>query len=182
MIVIWGVLTHLAAIYLFTRGFLLTRLSLPNIAAPAPPLLKTHDRAILVLIDSLRFDFIAPHPPAPPNPFHHNVLTLPRDLTATRPRYSFIFNAYSDPPTTTLQRIKGITTGSLPTFVDIGSNFGASHVAEDSLLEQLSLHAKKVPPSLSSPLVLIPPASLYGRRHLALRLSLHLFPEPHLSL
>ena len=137
------VLTHIAGIFLFTRGFLLTRLSLPDIALPTVEI-PVHDRAVIVLIDSLRFDFIAPHPPQPPNPFHHHVLTLPRDLTATRPRHSFIFNAYSDPPTTTLQRIKAITTGSLPTFIDIGSNFAASHVAEDSLLNQFSLHRKRV--------------------------------------
>ena len=29
----------------------------------------------------------------------------------------------ADPPTTTLQRLKGLTTGSLPTFIDAGSNF-----------------------------------------------------------
>ncbi|KAG6820864.1 hypothetical protein H0H93_010691 [Arthromyces matolae] len=48
-----------------------------------------------------------------------------------------------DPPTATLQRIKGLTTGSLPTFVDIGNNFGASSIAEDSILKQLRLAGKK---------------------------------------
>jgi phosphatidylinositol glycan class O len=144
-LLLWACAIHLSGIYLFTRGFLLTRLSLPNISTCADCALNsTHTRAIVLLIDSLRFDFITPHPPHPPSPYHHNVLTLPRDLTATRPRHSFIFNAYSDPPTTTLQRIKGITTGSLPTFVDIGNNFGGSEVAEDSILKQLKLVGKKV--------------------------------------
>ncbi|GLB42642.1 putative type I phosphodiesterase / nucleotide pyrophosphatase [Lyophyllum shimeji] len=78
-------------------------------------------------------------PPSPVSPYHHNILTLPRELTATRPGHSFLFNAYADPPTTTLQRIKGITTGSLPTFVDIGNNFAGSEFAEDSILKQLKL-------------------------------------------
>ena len=185
-ILFWSIATHLAGLYLFTKGFLLTRISLPDITNTTTKtnLLNSHQRTILILIDSLRFDFIAPHPPTPHNPFHHNVLTLPRDLSATRPRYSFIFNAYSDPPTTTLQRIKGITTGSLPTFVDIGSNFGASQVAEDSLLKQLSLHGKKVNINifLISLFLTFITASFHGRRHLALRLSINLFPKSHLSL
>ncbi|KAJ7278063.1 hypothetical protein C8J57DRAFT_1713596 [Mycena rebaudengoi] len=49
------------------------------------------------------------------------------------PRKSVLFNAYSDLPTATLQRIKALTTSSLPTFFDIGTNFGGSSIAEDSM-------------------------------------------------
>jgi phosphatidylinositol glycan class O len=98
----------------------------------------------LLIIDALRFDFITASPPNPPSPFHHDIITLPRELTAKHPKKSFIFNAYADPPTTTLQRIKGITTGSLPTFVDIGNNFGGSSIAEDSILKQLKMAGNKV--------------------------------------
>lgn len=140
-------LVHLAGIYLFTRGFLLTRLSLSNTSncsiqnCDVPP---THRRAVFLIIDALRFDFVSPNPPNPASPFHHNILTLPRELTRKRPEHSFIFNSYADPPTSTLQRIKGITTGSLPTFVDVGSNFGGSSIIEDSILKQLKLAGKKV--------------------------------------
>ncbi|KAF7301116.1 GPI ethanolamine phosphate transferase 3 [Mycena indigotica] len=140
-------LVHLAGIYLFTSGFLLTRLSLPNFtqcpdkSCILPP---THKRAVLLIIDSLRFDFISPNPPVPSSPFHHNILTLPHELTAAHPQNSFLFNAYSDAPTATLQRIKALTTGSLPTFVDIGNNFGGSAIAEDSIMKQLRLAGKKI--------------------------------------
>ncbi|KAJ7577557.1 hypothetical protein C8J56DRAFT_1061212 [Mycena floridula] len=82
-------------------------------------------------------------PCARPSPFHHNILTLPRILTERHPRKSFLFNAHADPPTTTLQRLKSITTGSLPTFVDLGSNFGGSSIAEDSILNQLGAAGKR---------------------------------------
>ncbi|KAF5319182.1 hypothetical protein D9619_008763 [Psilocybe cf. subviscida] len=141
---LWLALTHTVAIYLFTRGFLLTRLALPDHSATDNTLHRTHSRAILLIIDALRFDFITPNPPRPASPFHHNVLTLPRELTEKNPKHSFIFNAYADPPTTTLQRIKGITTGSLPTFVDIGNNFGGSSIEEDSLIKQLKIAGKKM--------------------------------------
>jgi len=145
----WVFLVHLAGIYLFTGGFLLTRLSLPNFSTCSEEncgVLPTHKRAVVLIIDALRFDFIAPNTPHPPSPFYHNVLTLPQKLTELRHRHSLIFNSYADPPTATMQRIKGITTGSLPTFVDIGNNFGGSSIAEDSIVKQLKLAGKKVVP------------------------------------
>ncbi|TFY74091.1 hypothetical protein EWM64_g9921, partial [Hericium alpestre] len=140
---------HLSGIYLFTRGFLLSRLALSSVTSCAstpstctlPP---THRKAVLLIIDALRFDFLSPNPPQPPSPYHHNVITLPQELTAKYPRNSFLFNAHADPPTTTLQRIKGIVTGSLPTFVDMGANFGGSSIAEDSIIKQLSMANKSI--------------------------------------
>lgn len=143
----WIFSVHLAGIYLFTRGFLLTRLSLSNASDCSTQhcdVSHVHKRAVFLIIDALRFDFVTPNPPSPVSPFHHNILILPQELTKKRPKHSFIFNSYADPPTTTLQRIKGITTGSLPTFVDLGHNFGGSSIAEDSILQQLKLAGKKV--------------------------------------
>ncbi|KAG1823672.1 alkaline-phosphatase-like protein [Suillus subaureus] len=140
----WVLCVHLAGIYLFTKGFLLTRLALPDRSADTCTSLATHKKAVLLVIDALRFDFIAEHPPEPASPFHHNTLTLPRELTAAHPDRSFIFNSYSDPPTTTLQRLKGITTGSLPTFADAGENFGGSAIHEDSIMHQLNAAGRKI--------------------------------------
>ena len=36
-----------------------------------------------------------------------------------------------------MQRLKGLTTGSLPTFVDAGSNFASDRIDEDSTVHQL---------------------------------------------
>ncbi|KAF9067217.1 hypothetical protein BDP27DRAFT_1329173 [Rhodocollybia butyracea] len=149
---LWIFFVHLAGIYLFTSGFLLTRLALTNVTAcndgscTLPP---THKRAIVLIIDSLRFDFIAPAPYIPSennaeySVHHHLTLTLPSLLTDAHPRNSFIFNSYPDPPTVTLQRIKGLTTGSLPTFVDIGSSFGGSEIEEDSIIGQVGMNGKE---------------------------------------
>ncbi|KAH9964322.1 alkaline-phosphatase-like protein, partial [Lactifluus volemus] len=104
----------------------------------------SHKRAILLIIDALRFDFLSPHPSEPHSTYHHNVLTLPRELTAKQPHNSFLFNAYADPPTTTLQCIKGLVTGSLPTFVDMGYNFGGASITEDSIILQLRQANKNI--------------------------------------
>jgi len=148
IVLVWVFVIHAIGLYLFTRGFLLTRLSLSQINTHDEPLTPTHKRAVILIIDALRFDFISPDPPQPRSPYHHGVLNLPAQLTKTQPRHSFIFNSFSDPPTTTLQRIKGITTGSLPTFVDIGNSFGGSAVDEDSVVNQLRLSGKRVRPSV----------------------------------
>ena len=147
LVLLWVSLIHLSGIYLYTRGFLLTRLSLseasscPDGSCTLPPAYK---RTVLLIIDALRFDFISPDPPEPVSSYHHNVLRLPAELAISRPGHSLIFNSFVDPPTTTLQRIKGITTGSLPTFVDMGSNFGGESILEDSIISQLRLANKKV--------------------------------------
>lgn len=132
---------HLVGLGTFTHGFLLTRLTIPEVApvydaTNLPPVQATHSKAIVLIIDALRTDFITPFPPSPASPHHHNVLTLPAELTSKHPERSLIFDSFSDPPTTTMQRIKGITTGSLPTFIDAGANFASTAIEEDSLISQ----------------------------------------------
>lgn len=153
LLVLWLSILRLSGLYLFTRGFLLSRLSLTNTnecdvarssSSPNCVLPATHKRLVLIIIDALRFDFISPDPPVPSDEMHHGVLTLPVEMTALHPERSWIFDAYSDPPTATMQRIKGLTTGSLPTFVDVSANFGGLAVEEDSILAQLKRHGKKV--------------------------------------
>ena len=49
---------------------------------------------------------------------------------------SALFGFRGDPPTVTSQRLKGLTTGSLPTFIDIGSNFDGAAIQEDNVVAQ----------------------------------------------
>ncbi|EJC99454.1 uncharacterized protein FOMMEDRAFT_112989 [Fomitiporia mediterranea MF3/22] len=143
----WVILVQMAGLYLFTRGFLLTRMALSDISSCPNgecTLPETHQRVVLLIIDALRFDFVSPNPPEPRSPFHHDILTLPRELTAKYPDRSFLFHSFADPPTTTLQRIKGITTGSLPTFVDVGSSFSGYEIEEDSTINQLHIAGRRI--------------------------------------
>lgn len=139
-------LLHLAGLWLFSRGFLLNRVTLKDINevdADAPH--YTHSKAVVLIIDALRHDFLVPQSPNMDtfNEHYHNALTLPAELTHQRPDHSILYHTYVDPPTTTLQRIKGLTTGSLPTFIDIGNAFSGSSIEEDSLVHQLKRAGKK---------------------------------------
>lgn len=64
-------------------------------------------------------------------PVFHRMLKL-------HPKSTRFMKFVADSPTTTLQRLKGITTGSLPTFIDIGSNFATSEINEDNIIDQVN--------------------------------------------
>lgn len=55
---------------------------------------------------------------------------------------NYINSFIADPPTTTQQRIKGLTTGSLPTFIDIKNSFASKQIFEDNILSQIKSHNK----------------------------------------
>ncbi|KAJ8552035.1 hypothetical protein K7X08_028478 [Anisodus acutangulus] len=45
---------------------------------------------------------------------------------------------------TSLQHLKGLTTGGLPTFIDVGNSFGAPAIIEDNLIYQMAKNGKRV--------------------------------------
>ena len=48
-----------------------------------------------------------------------------------------MFKFIADAPTTTQQRLKGLLTGGLPTFIDASDSFGGTSLREDNVIEQL---------------------------------------------
>ncbi|CAK7266946.1 mannose-ethanolamine phosphotransferase gpi13 [Sporothrix epigloea] len=157
---VWLLAVHVAGIFYFTSGFLLTRLALseqsscavnPLAAAgvsghiPSPETgcwhPKTFDRAVILVIDALRYDFTVPvgggAEDSTQAEIFHNAFPFLYDSAIQTPAHAFLRPFIADPPTTTLQRLKGLTTGTLPTFMDIGSNFAGNAIEEDNLLLQL---------------------------------------------
>ena len=155
---------HVSGIYFFTKGFLLTRLVLDSKSTCADPPIaiskpfkgagtpeggcwhpKTFDKAVVIIIDALRYDFTVPFngtsqvgtsSPVSAQPYHNSIPFL-YDTVLAEPQNAFLLPFIADPPTTTLQRLKGLTTGTLPTFIDAGSNFAGEAIEEDNLLQQL---------------------------------------------
>ena len=143
---------HAIGIYFFTKGFLLTRLVLDyKSECAAPPFdlgrqsprtytdgcwhPKAFDKAVIIIIDALRYDFTVPFSGEPHH--FHNALTVLDETARQNPGNAFLLPFIADPPTSTLQRLKGLTTGTLPTFIDIGSNFAGTAIEEDNLVGQL---------------------------------------------
>eukprot|EP00794_Sanderia_malayensis_P010169 gene10169-11208_t len=106
----------------------------------------THKKAILFLIDGLRYDFIQHHPNLTDKDSKHyqNKLVKVNELVSNNPENAKIFKFVADPPTITVQRVKGLTTGSLPTFADATSNFGSAKIPEDNIIHQLHKNNKSV--------------------------------------
>ena len=143
---------HAIGIYFFTKGFLLTRLVLDyKSECAAPPFdlgtqsprtyadgcwhPKAFEKAVVIIIDALRYDFTVPFSGEPHH--FHNALTVLEETARQNPGNAFLLPFIADPPTSTLQRLKGLTTGTLPTFIDIGSNFAGTAIEEDNLVGQL---------------------------------------------
>lgn len=152
-ILAWIVLLHATGIYLFLSGFLLNRTVIPQRSNCHGSSAKSHgnrnrdgcwlpkrfNRSILLLVDALRFDFMQMQSfpnGQQPAPFQ-NKMPIINSTLATLPRHSRLYRFLADPPTVTMQRLKGLTTGSLPTFIDAGSNFASAAIDEDNWLEQL---------------------------------------------
>ncbi|XP_047170139.1 GPI ethanolamine phosphate transferase 3-like isoform X2 [Vigna umbellata] len=156
---LWAtLLLHLVAILLFTAGFLLTRTELPYHShcsdVSSSPCFSSNNgscwtkpavnRLVLIVLDALRFDFVVPSTFFAESKPWMDKLPVLKNAAATRPLSARIFKAIADPPTTSLQRLKGLTTGGLPTFVDVGNSFGAPAIVEDNFINQLVQNGKKV--------------------------------------
>lgn len=94
-------------------------------------------KVILIIIDALRYDFtLYDEKNKRPLPYQ-NKLPVIQKMLNQQPSSSRLYKFIADPPTTTMQRLKALTTGSLPTFIDAGSNFATSEINEDNIIDQV---------------------------------------------
>ncbi|XP_072227957.1 GPI ethanolamine phosphate transferase 3 [Leuresthes tenuis] len=155
-LLLWMCAVYLVGIYLFVGGFLLVRLEVNRTSTCGDVLEPGEEpvdfcraqprfrRAVILIIDALKIDFARFDPSkTAPRPYE-NKLTVLEEIVSSRPSQSRLYPFRADPPTTTMQRIKGFTTGSLPTFVDVGNNFASSAILEDNLIHQLGQMGKRV--------------------------------------
>eukprot|EP00963_Diacronema_lutheri_P010090 scaffold956_cov389-Pavlova_lutheri.AAC.8 len=143
--------------YLFYSGFLLTRkeLSQRNTCA----LMREHgwegngtdeycwvkqraQKVVLVVIDAFRFDFLVGEPEHTRETLFKGRMPKTRRLVEES-EDSILFKFLADAPTTTMQRLKALTTGGLPTFIDFSQSFGAPAIQEDNILYQLLSNNKR---------------------------------------
>ncbi|CAL8279762.1 unnamed protein product [Merluccius merluccius] len=170
-LLLWLCALFYVGIYLFVSGFLLVRLEVNRTSAcddvlqpggggvgggdgvgggggsrrrdfcGAKPRFR---RTLLLIIDALKMDFARFDPSnKTPRPYE-NKLPVLEEMTSLRPAHSRLYPFRADPPTTTMQRIKGFTTGSLPTFIDVGNNFASSAILEDNIIHQFGKIGKRL--------------------------------------
>ncbi|XP_020780270.2 GPI ethanolamine phosphate transferase 3 isoform X1 [Boleophthalmus pectinirostris] len=153
----WICAVYITGIYLFVGGFLLVRMEVNRTSScldalypgqgPERDFCRGQPRfhkAVLLIIDALKIDFARFDPNnTSPRPYENKLPVLEETVSA-KPSHSRLYPFRADPPTTTMQRIKGFTTGSLPTFIDVGNNFASSAILEDNLIQQLGQVGKRV--------------------------------------
>ena len=129
LLLLWIFSAYLCGLLLFTKGFLLKRIVISNHSQCLdtneggvhphdtkhclPHLSPQFNKTVIVIIDALRFDFLeykyvdksskSVHYQSNFQKFHQMMNNTPANFKL----YKFI----ADPPTTTMQRLKGLTTG-----------------------------------------------------------------------
>lgn len=106
---------------------------------PGAPMVcsPTRHRVVFILVDALRYDFTEYDGTIEQPLYYQNRLPVMREMLDRWPERTRLFRFMADPPTTTLQRVKALVTGSLPTFVDASSNFAAMELQEDNVIDQV---------------------------------------------
>lgn len=154
----WCAASFIISILIFSNGLLLHREELPykascfyergnnstvnKLSFEKQFCTSSKFKVILLLIDALRYDFVEYQPNG--TNFYHNRLTAVHDALKHKSKNTVLYKFLADPPTTTMQRIKGLTTGSFPTFVDIGASFSSNEITEDNILDVLIRNDKKI--------------------------------------
>lgn len=149
------VFAHVLSLILFIHGFFLLRIRLDDVNIKRPGIDRNctsckapYNKLVWLVVDALRYDFVVTDgryecsSEAYCHQGHMNFLTrlIAHGNTNAMAAYRFI----SEPPTTTNQRLKSMTTGCLPTFFDISSSFNAAPISEDNIIGQLHRSGKKL--------------------------------------
>ncbi|OAP61313.1 hypothetical protein AYL99_03514 [Fonsecaea erecta] len=128
----------IAALVIFAKGFFPHKAFLPGLATWPAATAATgvarsspFDRVIFMVVDALRSDFV-----------YGNTSSFTFTQSLIRSGAAVPFTGHASAPTITMPRVKAITTGSVPSFVDLILNFAESDTTstlrdQDTWLAQL---------------------------------------------
>ncbi|XP_043251717.1 GPI ethanolamine phosphate transferase 2 [Colletes gigas] len=92
-------------------------------------------KLIIMVIDALRWDFITGS---------IGKVAMPVTSSLIANSSACLFQAKVQPPTVTMPRIKAITAGIIPSFIDVALNFGSKSIIGDSVLLQAKRYGYKL--------------------------------------
>lgn len=127
---IFVLILHIIGYLVFLKGFFPSKVVIPGFNQfhrGVSPFIENNeekfDKLILVVVDALRSDFLFSEDSH--MEFVHHLV---------RENCALPFTAYSNPPTVTLPRLKGITTGGTPSFLDAILNIADDNDNSQSLI------------------------------------------------
>jgi len=131
----------LTSLLIFTKGFLLTRFELETTNTNDDQIgTNSTKKVVFLVIDALRYDFALFNSKLQENmtPPYRNKLKVFHELAKEKGcSKARLFKFVADAPTTTMQRLKGLTTGGFPTFIDLSSNFDKNEITEDNIIDRI---------------------------------------------
>ncbi|XP_014661617.1 PREDICTED: GPI ethanolamine phosphate transferase 2-like [Priapulus caudatus] len=104
-----------------------------NKSTTGPLLVPAFGKLVIVLVDALRADYVL-------GSQSHMMYTH----AAVQNGRSVAFTSVARPPTVTMPRIKALTTGSIPGFMDIVFNMNSAALVEDNIVAQLRASGRGV--------------------------------------
>lgn len=126
----------IASLLVFAKGFFPHKAFLPGLAKwssdfDASARSAPFDRVVFMVVDALRSDFV-----------YGNASNFAFTQGLIRSGAALPFTGHASPPTITMPRVKAVTTGSVPSFVDLVLNFAESDTTstlrdQDSWLAQM---------------------------------------------
>ncbi len=123
--------------FIFEKDFLFS--DMDNLSALNKP-----KHIFLFIIDALRYDHVAFNNNGDDNNTNgvFNQFKFIHQLLENNSSQTYFNKFYADPPTVTSQRLKGLMSGVMPTFLEIGNNFNSIQSMEDSWIDQLQRNKK----------------------------------------
>ena len=142
LLILFSQILFIAPLLFFSDGFFLRRIEFPD--KSTEKLNPVYKKAVIILVDALSFSFTDPKGKVDSHDYYSNHLTILREMNEKMPSQVLLYKFLADPPTTTMQRIKALSTGSLSTFIEIASNFFSSEIQEDSWIHQANISGNGV--------------------------------------
>ncbi|KAL3455634.1 GPI ethanolamine phosphate transferase 2 [Aspergillus heterothallicus] len=129
------------AIFVFSLGFFPYKPLIPGLATfsePSDALPRVFDKVIFMVVDALRSDFV-----------YSNNSGFLFTQSLIRSGAAIPFTAYAGSPTVTMPRLKAITTGSVPSFLDVILNIAESDTSstlahQDTWLAQIKAQGGQI--------------------------------------
>lgn len=99
------------------RGYYLVSYAVTEDGVCYRHLVPKFKRSVILLVDALKFEFLASGVPLQDQAkAYHNKVPVVTNLIRNQPENAALFRFIADAPTTTMQRIKGLTTGWFKTY------------------------------------------------------------------
>ncbi|GBG28914.1 GPI ethanolamine phosphate transferase 2 [Hondaea fermentalgiana] len=93
-----------------------------------------YGRLVIMVVDALREDFVHERPE----------MRYVRQIMREEPERTASFVSDANTPTVTMPRIKALTTGTVPRFIDVMNNLNSKALAEDNLLDRLKAAGRRL--------------------------------------